>query len=248
MELLKGKICLITGTSRGIGAAVLQRFAEEGAVVYANSRVAGEMDDICKELGQQYKTTVIPVYFDVRDEKTAKESIQLIKKQHSRLDVLVNNAGIMKDALIGMIDMDMMQEIFDVNVFATICMMQLANKLMSRQKAGSIINMSSIVGLAGNAGQTAYSASKGAVAALTKTAAKELAPFQVRVNAIAPGMIDTDMFRGIGEEKVKEHLCKIRMGRLGTPKEIADACVFLASDLSEYVTGQILGVNGAAII
>lgn len=108
--------------------------------------------------------------------------------------------------------------------------------------------MSSIVGVAGNAGQTVYSASKGAVAALTKTAAKELAPLQVRVNAIAPGMIDTDMFRGIGEEKVNEHLSKIRMGRLGTPKEIADACVFLASDLSEYVTGQILGVNGAAII
>lgn len=248
MELLKDKVCLITGTSRGIGAAVLQRFAEEGAVVYANSRVVREMDDICKELGQQYKTTVIPVYFDVRDEKTAREVIQLIKKQHGRLDVLVNNAGIMKDALIGMIDMDMMQEIFDVNVFATIRMMQLANKLMSRQRAGSIINMSSIVGVAGNAGQTVYSASKGAVAALTKTAAKELAPLQVRVNAVAPGMIDTDMFRGIGEEKVKEHLCKIRMGRLGTPKEIADACVFLASDLSEYVTGQILGVNGAAII
>lgn len=248
MELLKDKICLVTGTSRGIGMAVLKKFAEEGAIVYANSRTDHKMDNICRELGQQYRTTIIPVYFDIRDEKNAKDVIQLIKKRHNRLDVLVNNAGIMKDALIGMIDTDMMWEIFDVNVFATIRMMQLANRLMSRQKTGSIINMSSIVGIAGNAGQTVYSASKGAVAALTKTAAKELAPLHVRVNAVAPGIIDTDMFQSIGEEKIKEYLSKIRMGRPGIPEEVANACVFLASNLSEYVTGQVLRVDGATII
>lgn len=248
MELLRNKVCLVTGTNRGIGAAIVKRFAEEGAIVYANSRCEGQMDDICKSLSEEYKTTVIPVYFDVRDEKAAKETILQIKKQQKRLDVLVNNAGIMKDALIGMISEDMMREVFDVNVFATIRMLQLANKLMSRQKSGSIINMSSIVGVNGNIGQAVYSASKGAVAALTKTAAKELAHLNIRVNAIAPGTIDTDMFRNIGEEKAKEHLGKIRMGRLGAPEEIADACVFLASDLSKYVTGEILGVNGSEII
>lgn len=108
--------------------------------------------------------------------------------------------------------------------------------------------MSSIVGIAGNAGQTVYSASKGAVAALTKTAAKELAPLHVRVNAVAPGIIDTDMFQSIGEEKIKEYLSKIRMGRPGIPEEVANACVFLASNLSEYVTGQVLRVDGATII
>lgn len=248
MGLLKDKVCLVTGTNRGIGAATLRRFAEEGAIVYANSRTVGKMDDICKELGERYKTTVIPVYFDVKDEKTAKEVIMSIKKRYNRLDVLVNNAGVMKDALIGMITTDLMKEIFEVNVYATVNMLQLANKLMCRQKSGSIINMSSIVGITGNIGQTVYSASKGAVATLTKTASKELAPYNIRVNAVAPGMIDTDMFRSIGGEKVQEHLGKIRMGRLGTPEEIANACVFLASDLSQYVTGQILGVNGATII
>ena len=154
----------------------------------------------------------------------------------------------MRDALIGMVNKDLMEEIFSVNVFAVMNMLQLANKLMSRQKSGSIINLSSIVGVEGNAGQLVYSASKGAVAALTKTAAKELAPNNIRVNAIAPGMIDTDMFRSIGTEKMEQHLEHIKMGRLGTPNDIANAIVFLASDLSTYVTGQILGVDGEALV
>lgn len=191
---------------------------------------------------------VIPLYFDVRETDKAKDALIKIKKQSGRLDILVNNAGVMKDALIGMIDKPLMKDIFDVNVFAVINMIQLAYKLMSRQKSGSIINLSSIVGIEGNAGQMVYSASKGAVAALTKTAAKELAPLNIRVNAIAPGMIDTDMFRSIGEEKVKEHLSNIKIGRLGTPTDIANAAVFLGSDLSSYITGQILGVDGEALV
>ena len=162
--------------------------------------------------------------------------------------MLVNNAGIMKDALIGMINGKLMQEIFEVNVFAMIQMIQMANKLMSRQKSGSIINMASIVGTNGNSGQLVYSASKGAVVAMTKTAAKELASDNIRVNAIAPGMIDTDMFRSIGETKIQENLEKIKMGRLGNPEEIANACVFLASDLSAYISGQVLGVDGVTVI
>ena len=248
MGLLKGKVCLITGTSRGIGAATLQRFAEEGAIVYANARKMGSIDEVCKELSTKYNTEVIPVCFDVRDESEAKKAIMKIKKQHGKLDVLVNNAGVMSDALIGMVNQQLMEEIFSVNVFAVMNMLQLANKLMSRQKNGSIINLSSIVGVEGNAGQLVYSASKGAVAALTKTAAKELAPNNVRVNAIAPGMIDTDMFRSIGEERMQEHLENIKMGRFGTPMDVANAIVFLASDLSNYVTGEILGVDGAALV
>ena len=116
------------------------------------------------------------------------------------------------------------------------------------QKRGSIINLSSIVGLEGNPGQLVYSATKGAVAAMTKTAAKELASQGIRVNAVAPGMIDTDMFRSIGDEKMKEHMANIRMGRLGTPEEVADVILFLASDLSRYTTGEIIGVNGSAMI
>lgn len=248
MNLLTGKVCLITGTSRGIGAETARRFAEEGAIVYANAQSEGCIDERSREWEQQYNTKVIPLYFDVTDEAAAKSAIMQIKKEQGRLDVLVNNAGVMRDALIGMVNKELMEEIFSVNVFAVMNMLQLANKLMSRQGSGSIINLSSIVGIEGNAGQLVYSASKGAVAALTKTAAKELAPHNIRVNAIAPGMIYTDMFKSVGEERMNAHLENIKMGRFGTPLDVANAIVFLASDLSEYVTGQILGVDGEALV
>ena len=129
-----------------------------------------------------------------------------------------------------------------------VTLIQLVSKLMIKQKSGSIINLSSIVGIEGNAGQMAYSASKGAVAAMTKTAAKELAQYGIRVNAVAPGMIDTDMYRSIGEERMKAQIKNIGLGRLGKPEEVADAILFLASDLSRYITGEILGVDGGAVV
>lgn len=248
MGLLDGKVCLVTGASRGIGAATVSRFAREGAVVYANARTPKNLDDLCIELSEKYNTTVKALYFDVRDEAAAKKAVLQIRKETGRLDVLVNNAGVMKDALIGMISKDLMQEIYDTNVFGVMNMIQLASKVMMFQKSGSIINLSSIVGLKGNPGQLVYSATKGAVTAMTKTAAKELASQGIRVNAVAPGMIDTDMFRSIGNEKMQEHIANIRMGRLGTPEEVADAILFLASDLSGYITGEILGVNGSAMV
>jgi len=248
MGLLDGKVCLVTGASRGIGAATVKRFAREGAVVYANARTPKNLDDLCIELSEKYNTTVKALYFDVRDEAAAKKAVLQIRKETGRLDVLVNNAGVMKDALIGMISKDLMQEIYDTNVFGVMNMIQLASKVMMFQKSGSIINLSSIVGLKGNPGQLVYSATKGAVTAMTKTAAKELASQGIRVNAVAPGMIDTDMFRSIGNEKMQEHIANIRMGRLGTPEEVADAILFLSSDLSGYITGEILGVNGSAMV
>ena len=156
----------------------------------------------------------------------------------------MNNAGIMKDAFLGMIDEDTMRRTFDVNVFGLINLTQYATKLMKRQKSGSIINLSSIVGLRGNVGQTVYSATKGAVATLTKTWARELAPEGIRVNGLAPGKIDTNMFQSIGEDRMKEQLGEVAMGRLGEPVEVANVAVFLASELSSYVTGEIIGVNG----
>ncbi len=248
MGLLQGKVCLVTGASRGIGAATVKRFAEEGGIVYANARSPKNLDDVCTLMSEKYHTIVKAVYFDVRDEAGARKAVAQIRKETGRIDVLVNNAGVMKDALIGMISKNLMQEIYETNVFGVMNMIQLASKVMMFQKSGSIINLSSIVGIEGNPGQLVYSATKGAVAAMTKTAAKELASQGIRVNAIAPGMIDTDMVRSIGEEKMIEHLRNIRMGRLGTPEEVADAIVFLASDLSRYITGVILGVNGGATV
>lgn len=241
---MKNKVVLITGCSRGIGRTMVECFAKEGAIVYANARVKGSLDHYTEELSKKFTTVVTPVYFDVTDKVAAKEAIMTIKKQSGRLDVLVNNAGIMKDALLDMVDDETMEKTFSTNVFAVIHMTQLAIRLMKRQKSGCIINLSSIVGLNGNSGQTVYSASKGAVAALTKTWAKELISSGIRVNAIAPGKIDTDMFHSIGEERVKESLKGIGLGRLGTPEEVAMAAVLLASDKSSYITGEILGVNG----
>ena len=247
-NLLKDKIVLITGCNRGIGRAILERFAQHGATVYAGARQENSLNHISLELTNKHHTSIIPTYFDVTNALAVKKVFQKIFKEQKKLDCIVNNAGIMQDALIGMATKTNLEETFAVNVFAPIDMIQYAAKLMKRQKSGSIINISSIVGRNGNAGQIVYSASKGAVIAMTKTAAKELAPFNIRVNNIAPGMIDTEMFRSIGEYRIQEKLSNIGMGRLGSPEEVADTAVFLASDMSVYVTGQTIGVDGSAII
>ncbi len=244
--LLKNKVALITGTNRGIGKSIVEVYAGNGAIVYANSRDEGSIDDYCLDLSNRYSTTVIPTYFDVTNNDAIRECFTLINKQHKRLDVLVNNAGIMKDAVIGMITDKLIYEVFNVNVNSVFMMIQYATKLMLRNKSGSIINISSIIGINGNLGQTVYSASKGAVNSLTKSASKELAASGIRVNAIAPGIIDTELFRSLGEGKVEEYSQKIKMGRLGTGFDVANAALYLASDLSEYVTGQILCVDGCA--
>ena len=244
--LLAGKIALVTGAGKGIGNKTVERFAEEGAIVYATDFVEGCLDDFAKELGERCETEIIPMYFDVTDEVAVKNAIMRIRKERGKLDILVNNAGIMRDNVIGMIGSKLVHDVFEINVFAVINMIQLANKLMSRQKSGTIINISSIVGVEGAAGQLVYSASKGAVAALTKAAAKELAPNGIRVNAVAPGLINTGLLQAIGDEKIAENLKNVKMGRLGEPLDVANVILFLASDLSGYVTGEIVGIDGEA--
>lgn len=237
MGLLENKVALITGCSRGIGRAVMSRYLEEGAVVYANVRSSGCLDEISND-------RLIPLYFDLRDKAAIKKGIMQIKKEQGRLDILVNNAGMMKDAYLEMVDDEVMEETFETNVYGMLHVTQMAVKLMRRGGSGSIVNLSSIVGLRGNSGQSVYAASKGAVAALTKTWARELVSGNIRVNGLAPGKIDTDMFRSIGEARVAGQMQEVGMGRLGTPEEVANVAVFLGSELSAYVTGEIIGVTG----
>ncbi len=250
-KLLENKICVITGAAQGIGKAIAERFAADGAVVYACDRNEGNMDEWAKTVSEKFAARVIPTYFDVTDNAAVKNIFMSIYKQEGRIDNLVNNAGIVFNTRLGMIIRDETELMFRINVIAVIEMIQLVSRLMARNQSGSIINISSITAVVGSPGQVAYSATKGAVIALTKSAAKELAPMGIRVNAVAPGIIKTERFEELYEangDKIDARIQKIALGRLGTPEDIANACSFLASDRAAYISGQILGVDGCAAI
>lgn len=246
--MLKGKICFVSGASRGIGREIVKEFVANDAIVYANIRTTGVLDTWMNELPSSMSVNIRPIVLDICDSQAVKDALLRIKREHGRIDVWVNNAAIAYNEAIGMISQDHVRQMFETNVIAVIENIQLVSRLMIRQKAGSIINISSIVGVKGDAGQMAYSATKGAVIALTKSAAKELAPYQIRVNSIAPGLTKTDLMQETAASFLEKRISNIGMGRVAEPKDIANACLFFASNLSEYVTGQILGVDGASII
>ena len=239
---------MVTGASRGIGRAIAERFAQEGAVVYANARQKGVLDEWADEVSNTCPGVIIPQYYDVTFNEECKAAIIKVRKEQQKLDILVNNAGVMSNGLLASITREMLNELFSTNVFAPVFMMQLASRMMIRQKAGSIINIASIVGERGNRGQIAYSATKGAVIALTKSAAKELAPYNIRVNAVAPGLTNTDALDLVNTNQIDGRISGIGLGRVAEPVDIANACVFLASDLSSYMSGDILDVNGCAVM
>ena len=241
-RLLAGKVALITGTNRGIGRTLAETFARHGAIVYAGARTEGGLDAMAAELGQRFETTVCPVYFDVTDGAGMRAAFVRIKQERQRLDVLVNNAGIRRDAAIGMVTNDLLQETFAVNVFAVAQAIQYAAKFMVPQKSGSIVNLASIVGVTGNEGQLAYSASKGAVIAMTKTAAKELAPHGIRVNAVAPGAILWPE-NGIDQALSSQLIARTPLARAGTAEEVAETVRWLLQDAT-YITGEVLRLDG----
>jgi 3-oxoacyl-[acyl-carrier protein] reductase len=245
MMLLKNKVCLITGASKGIGHSIAEEYAKQGAIVYANARVENSIDEWASNLSDTHHTKVIPVYFDITDLAVVKKHIMQIKSVEKRIDVLVNNAGMVTYEMIPMAQIDTFKSMIEVNVVAPFSLLQVVSRIMSRQNSGSIINMASIVAQKGAKGQVSYSTTKGAIISMTKSAAKELAPMQIRVNAVAPGMVGTERFLKVFEDKFKEKIDDIGMTRLAEPNEIAQLCVFLGSDMSKYITGQIIGIEGS---
>ena len=247
--MLTNKICIVTGGSRGIGKAITQCFAQQGAVVYATATKPGSVEIWADEFNKTVSGEVRSLYFDVADEKAVRDAVMQVKKVCSHIDGLVNNAGVEFNELIGMISHTNMEKMFSVNVYGTINMLQMVSRVMGRQSnGGSIVNIVSLTALRGNRGQLVYSATKGAVVSITKSAAKELAMKKIRVNAIAPGLTNTDMMKQADPEKLQSRIHNICMGRLAEPEDIAKACLFMVSDLSTYISGQVLAVDGCTIM
>lgn len=243
-KLLSDKVALVTGAGAGIGLAVARLLAKEGAVVYSADIKGMEwIDSEPNENG-----IIVPLNLDITDFAAVKNAVMTIKKEQGHIDVLANIAGLISYEMMPMINYEFFHKMIEVNVVALINLMSLVSRIMQRQQSGSIINMASMVGVKGSKGQLSYSATKGAVIAATKSAAKELADYKIRVNAIAPGMVGSERFKAVLEEKFAKKINDIPFGRLAEPEEIAKLCLFLASDASAYMTGQIIGMDGGAII
>ena len=244
--LLKDKNAVITGCNRGIGKEIVRVFAENGADIWACVRKESKpFTKYVRNLEQKHLVKINPVYFDLSDKEQIKAGIQTIKGSKKSIDILVNNAGLIFTALFQMTSMQKLKEIFEINYFSQMLLTQYISRIMMRQKSGSIINISSSAAIEGNEGRTGYASAKGAMIISTKVLAKELAPYNIRVNAVAPGLTQTEMMvNSTPEDALKETLNRICMKRVGQPKEIANSVLFLASDLSSYMTSQVLRVDG----
>jgi len=243
--LLIGKTAVVTGCLQGIGLATLNLMAANGANVFACcQKQTPEIEGHMGRLSDHYGVDIVPVYFDLLDEQAIKAAASTIQKAKKPIDILVNVAGANFDALFHMISMEQMQKTFQINFFSPMLFTQYITRLMLKNGAGSVINVSSISAIDGNPGQLSYASSKAAMLAATTTLSAELAPKGIRVNAIAPGVIDTDMTKDLPDDVMERQMILSDLKRVGTPEEVASLIVFLASDKSNFITGQIIRVDG----
>ena len=242
--MLENKVALVTGAGRGIGRAIAIALAKEGAEVVVNYNGSEERAKEVKQTIEENGGKASIYKCNVSDFEACEAMIKDIVKEHGRLDILVNNAGITKDGLIMKMKEEDFDSVLNVNLKGTFNTIRHTTRLMLKQKGGKILNISSVSGILGNAGQANYAASKAGVIGLTKTMARELASRGITVNAVAPGFVETDMTEVL-PEAVKETSCKqIPLGRFGKPEEIANAVAFLASEEADYITGQVISVDG----
>ncbi len=248
MESIKGKTVIITGGSRGIGKACCLAFAKWGAnIAFTYSKSKTEAQALAKEI-EDLGVNCLSIQADVKDLAQCSAVIEETMKKFSRLDIIINNAGITRDKALFMMPKEDWQEVIDTNLGGVFNMSRAAITTLLKQKSGCIINMSSISGITGLARQVNYSASKAGIIGFTKALAKEVAGYGVRVNAVCPGFIETDMVAGLKEELKKEAVKTIPVKRFGQPREVADLCVFLASDSASYITGEAIKVDGGLAI
>ena len=240
--MLKGQVAIVTGASRGIGAAIAKKLASMGAdiaVIYAGNEAAA--NDVCSALVSEYGVRALAYKCDVADYEACKETVSQVKADFGTVNILINNAGITRDGLVAMMKEDAFDSVIAANLKGAFNMIRHCSGLFIRNRGGRIVNISSVSGMIGNAGQANYSASKAGLIGLTKSVARELAARNVTCNAVAPGFVATDMTKEIGPagEDLKK---SIPLGRLGKPEDIADAVAFLVT--ADYITGEVLKVDG----
>ncbi|MEV5766163.1 SDR family oxidoreductase [Micromonospora sp. NPDC052213] len=251
MSELAGRVALVTGGTRGIGLATARALADAGATVVLTGRDAARAEEVAKEFGAH------GVGLDVADFDAVGAVVKQVAAEHGGLDMLVANAGIMESGLLGMVRADDVRRTLDVNVAGAVAAVQAASRAMARRRkagdgterrGGAIVLLASVVGTSGAAGQSVYAASKAAVAALARSAARELGSRHIRVNAVAPGVIRTDLTAALPADVLQAQAAAAPLGRLGEPAEVADVIRFLLSDSARYVTGQVLGVDGGLVV
>jgi|TARA_B110000014_G_C20120104_1_gene593191 3-oxoacyl-[acyl-carrier protein] reductase len=244
--MLKNKLALVTGANRGIGLSILKKFSENGANIIACTRERNEkFEELILDISKKHKNKIIPIYFDLSKENEIEQGIKKINSLSDNVEIIVNNAGINQVSLFQMTPIEKIKEIFDINFFSHLRLTQKLMKIMIKNKKGSIINISSNAAQECDAGRVGYASSKAALVAFTKVLSKELGNFNIRVNAVAPGLTNTEMMKkDISEKIIEEAIKKTALKRPAEAEEISNTVMFLASDLSRYITGEVIFVTG----